>query len=265
MPFLKGNTMASQGIPRFATRAPAVVFVAFAIIASAFAKAEDGVVMTLSDIGLSPDVRSVPAGAVPVHPQSGAANVDPLIYNEDGSLYTGPMPDGTYCVNGRIVSDGAIPQGTVIYGDGGVIYDPGVMYDYGDVYGGGVIVESPGVYYDYDYDPYWNRHYGNTFFYPWSNRWDHYQYRPDHRPPHRPNWDRPRPPRPEGPRPPRPEGPRPPRPDGPRPSRPEGVRPGGGGRPNRPPPDIGGSRPSRPDGPGRGSGGSGRGKRPLKP
>lgn len=263
--------MGTQGICRTLAKAPAVLTMVLAVYMSGAAWSQDGVVMTLSDIGLAPvqtpDVQPVPAGSVLVQPGTGAVNVDPLIYNEDGSLYTGPMPDGSYCVNGRIVSGytSGVPQGTVIYGDGGVVYDPGAVYDYGDVYGGGVIVESPNAYYGYEvYDPYWERRLDNTFFYPWSNRWDHYRYRPDRRPPHRPNWDRPRPPRPEGPRPPRPEGPRPPRPEGPRPGRPEGVRPGGG-RPNRPPPGLGGERPSRPDRPGRAPGGGGGKRRPPQP
>lgn len=223
------------------------------------ARSEEGTVMTLSDLGIDVGAtrqQPVPQYSVPettvVSPSTTAAvSVDPLIYNENGSLYTGPMPDGTYCVNGRVTAGGA--PSSLVVGGGTSVVDPGVVY-YQDSVPGAVVVESPGVYYDYrDYhviDPDYERHWGNNVWLPGYNRWDLYRYRPDRRPYHRPDRyrdrgrDRPRPPdriRPEGPPRHRPEGPRPPRPPELRPDRrprpPHGPqRPGGrpdGGRPGK--------------------------------
>jgi hypothetical protein len=127
------------------------------------------------------------------------------------------MPDGTYCVNGRVTA-GTPPAPREAASVPGVI-DPD-EFDTG-AGPGSMVFEHPWFYFNHGFiDPDIERYWGDHVRLPGDNRWDLYRYRPDRRPPHRPDRsrNRPRPPssyrsRPEGSSRVRPEGQRPPRPD----------------------------------------------------
>ncbi|MDR1745420.1 MAG: hypothetical protein LBS30_06680 [Planctomycetota bacterium] len=159
----------------------------FALFACGAVNAQDGI--PLSEADLNPNETAV----VPAFPHAGTTIIDPLIYNEDGSLYTGPMPDGSYVVNGVVTPPGA-SAGTIVQGGGATVYDPGAVYTHPEIQSRVVIVEPSPLY--RLYNPYSERYRPPNVFYPWSSRWDLYRYRPDRRPPPSRRWNRPRPDRP---------------------------------------------------------------------
>ncbi len=203
--------------PSLSIRAATVVLLAALGLGGAVA-AEEERVMTLSDLGgaetppppAPPEESAVvqtptPAATLPI-----AVRVDPLIYNEDGSLYTGPMPDGTYCVNGRVAAAAPAPAPRAVTRDPVVIVPDAYDADAGPR---AVIVDRPGLFFRFGFlDPDIERYWGDHIRLPGDSRWDLYRYRPERRPPHRPHRFRPRP---EGPPRERPEGRRAPRPDRP--------------------------------------------------
>ncbi len=162
--------------PSISMRTAALVLVA-ALGVGGVAGSEEERVMTLSDLGMEDEPSVPPAITVaptPTDPAPIAVQVDPLIYNEDGSLYTGPMPDGTFCVNGRITAAPvAAAPASVMPRAYDAEYAPGAA-----------IIERPWFFFEYGFiDPDIERYWGDHVWLPGYNRWDLYRYRPERRPP----------------------------------------------------------------------------------